>query len=302
MLLHRCIERSSGVKLANCLVNDVELLHFAATSKLPNTPPCRAISNSVHRRRMRKLLQMMMVASCGGADPTTADALPPSPDAAENEVGELLVEQGNLQGSDQTVAAAGFGADLDIVVISRDDGPCHVEQRTRILSTLVGAGAIAVSGPGGTLSLSGSMNQYFAMIPGFKYAAGAALTFTGTGDVVPAFSAMFAFPATITVTSPAPIAVHKSGITATWTPTTGSVVVILTHYPSSSQGNFVTCTYDGASGTGGVPSTALAELVNGTNANFTVATATDMTSMVGAYAIELQALFVGQQVTVPVQP
>jgi len=62
------------------------------------------------------------------------------------------------------------------------------------------------------------------------------------------------------------------------------------------------CTYDGASGTGGVPSTALAELVDGNNANLTVATETDVTSMVGPYAIEAEALFVGQQVTVPVQP
>jgi hypothetical protein len=248
------------------------------------------------------LVGVLIVASCGGSDPATSDAPPSLDAAAEKEVGQLLIAEGSMDGSDQTIAFAAFGPDRDTIVTSRDDGPCHVEQRTRVLTTPVGAGAVSISGPSGTLALPSSMNQYFAMVPGLKYTGGEALTFSATGDVVPAFSTVITFPANVTVTSPVPTAVHKSGLMATWMPTTGSVVIRLTHFPGNSQGNFVNCTFDGSSGSGTVPSTALAELVSGKNASLTIATATELQSTAGAYAIQAEALFIGQQTQVPVLP
>src|SRR5262249_33383252 len=163
------------------------------------------------------------------------------------------------QGITTTIAVANFGIDRTSTISSRDDGPCHIERRRPGPGTFDSAGTVTISGAtGGNIVLApDSNNHYSAMSQGLKYAADEVLSISSTGATVPPFSAQVTFPARLTVTSPTTLTtLNKSGFSASWTGTTGSVIFRISQYPNGSPETHIDCVFDGTAGTGAVPGSA----------------------------------------------
>ena len=249
----------------------------------------------------------MVLVACGGSSATTPDApvVDARPDTpAARHIGMVAIIEGNLVNGTSTAVFGAFGVDNLSTVLSRDDGPCHIEQTTTQGSTVLDdAGTVTVSGgsSGDIVITPNSSKQYFSMSQGLTFAAGATVTMSGTGSIVPPFSRTLTFPARVTVTSTLAALSKASGFSVTWTATTGSVAIRVIQHPGGTSDE-VNCVFDGNAGTGTVPTSALAELVAGTTATVTILTDAQSTGAAADYAVTFDALFAGAQATVAVQP
>jgi hypothetical protein len=255
---------------------------------------------------MKGLVAFVLVAACGGNSGTTPDSPPmadASPDAPSKKYGFIGVAE--AKAANQTAVLGIFGTDLDVTVSSRDDGPCQIVKAYAGSNPPVGAGTVTVSG--GTAApvmiTFDTTNNYFFMTSGFSYATNDQLSVSATGATVPAFSGTIAFPASLTVTSPVPTSLSKTGFTTTWTPTTSTVSVAINQYPSGAPKLNILCLFDGAAGTGTVPASALADVATGVPVAIGISTRTDVMMTAGDYAIDLLGIY-GARTTngVPVQP
>src|SRR5207248_420835 len=104
-----------------------------------------------------------------------------------------------------------------------------------------------------------------------RWTAGDHLMFTASGGAVPALMAAPDFPTNVKRVSPVPssgfpptVPVDRSGFTATWTPGSGDVVILIGQgVPaggSRQPGLLIQCSYPGMGGTGTVPAAAMTEL------------------------------------------
>ena len=92
----------------------------------------------------------MVLVACGGSSATTPDApvVDARPDTpAARHIGMVAIIEGNLVNGTSTAVFGAFGVDNLSTVLSRDDGPCHIEQTTTQGSTVLDdAGTVTVSG------------------------------------------------------------------------------------------------------------------------------------------------------------
>jgi hypothetical protein len=253
-----------------------------------------------------RTLWLVMLGACGGSSMQTPDAgsrADARPDAAHKNFGLVGVIEDVAMNS--TFVLAGWGTDLDIIVASRDDGPCHVQQANLGTMPRVSAGTVTITG-GSAAAVTMPFdvdNGYFSVAQGLSYAPGDQLTISASGGVVPAFSGQLAFPAPLTVTSGTPTVVKKSGFTATWNATTSPVVIGISQYPSGAPKLNISCTYDGATGTGAIPASALSDLMTTVSVGVLVSAETNVTMMAGDYPADLRAAYAALQKNgIPVQP
>jgi hypothetical protein len=146
----------------------------------------------------------------------------------------------------------------------RQDGPCRIEVYGQGPYTAFSAGPV-------TLDWGGSESLVFPfqngccyledMFQGARYAPDDMISISAPGGTAPPISGTVTFPSAVVVTSPATTVstISKSGFTATWVPTTGTVVIRVVQ--SDDQSTSVSCSFDAASGTGTIPATALADLL-----------------------------------------
>ena len=152
--------------------------------------------------------------------------------------------------------------------------------------------------------LADAQGMYSDEYQGARFAAGDAITIAGSGDVVPAFTASVVFPADVVVTAPTALsAISKSGLHATWNPTTATVHVVVTQYPSSTLSLSINCAYAGNAGAANVAATSLSDLMVGSaTTNVVIAPEAIATSAVGPYALTVIAATFAFQSGVTVQP
>jgi hypothetical protein len=247
-----------------------------------------------------------LACACGGGS-TQVDARSNGdapPDAPQKKFGSVAILEDKA--SNSTIELANFGADHSVLVAERDEGSCHIELRKQVMEVPLSGGMITISG-GASGAVSLSFDQvaggYIAMASGLTYATNEQLTIYAPGDTVPAFSAQITFPAEVTLTSGSPTTLSKSGFTATWTPTTGTVVIAVSQYPSGGPALNLVCTFDGAAGTGAVPAAALTDLLTTVSAGVGVGTRSKVVTMAGEYPVNLEAMYQAlNRRNLPVQP
>ncbi len=198
----------------------------------------------------------------------------------------------------QSIGAAFFyqltGADPNARCTRRTTGACTVTDcRARVggdggagsdgggtMGHSANAGAITIAGRPGTPSMvlmpdmNGNYRPAFTM--GALWSAGDMLTFAVAGAEVPSFVTMVTFPTPAVVTSPMPMSIltpvdvsRATGLTATWTPGTGSITIFLGQGGTAGSGAFtmgvlVECVYPSSAGTGILPPAALTETTDST--------------------------------------
>jgi hypothetical protein len=193
-----------------------------------------------------------------------------------------------------TFSDTGFARTTDPMT-NRDDGPCHVNvARMTGQTTQASAGSVTISDGSDSFVLAPlSTDQYpDDQFAGLRYAAGDTISLAAAGATVPAFTGTVTFPADVAVTSPTSSVTTLSqaaGLAAAWAPTSGSVHVVITQYPSSTLSIGVDCAYAGDAGSGDIPPTALTDLIIGTSANVLVAGEGIGSAMAGDYAVEFLA-------------
>ena len=242
---------------------------------------------------MRIATVAMLVACGGGGGGAQPDAAPLPDAAAPTVVYEVqgLVVEGVMNGSDLT--AWDVGAEMTpYFITARDDGPCHVDDRTKMgFQILQDDGTVTISGGSGSaiVMTPDAQEVYAGEVDGLAYAPGDAITISATGSAAPAFSGSLTFPAEVGAPVTIPVTVSKSaGVTVTWGAVDTPVHVIITQVPDNARTLSVDCTFDGSTGTATIPASSLAELLV-QSANLGVGGIARMTSSAGMYAVELEA-------------
>lgn len=238
---------------------------------------------------------LALLCACGDDGAALADANPKPSDGpadAGKNVGLVAIVEDNA--SNNTIALAAWGTDLDIIVSSRDDGPCHIERANAGNMARASAGTVSIAGgSAATVTMPfDAVNGYVSVASGSSYAPDDQLTISATGGVVPAFSGQLAFPALLTVTSGTPTAIYKTmGFTATWDATTSPVTVTINQYPSNAAKLGITCRFDGTAGIGAVPASAVTDLLFNVPASIAILTETNVKIMAGDYPTDLRASY-----------
>jgi hypothetical protein len=265
---------------------------------------------------MRTIALLALIASCGddgngsGLDAKVPDASvpdssgpPDAPDASpQTPQGLFVIIESPTPGV--TTWFAEFGTDLDIVVSSRDDGPCRVQRTMRTTNPRVSAGTLSVTGgTASAVTMSFRSSGYSHYASSLVYAAGDQLTLAASGATVPAFSTQLAFPSSLTLTSTAPTELSMSGFTATWNTTTSDVYFEISQFRSGEPAVVLICTFDGTVGTGSVPASALTDFVTSAPAGIGISTRTRQPVTAGVYDVDVLAAYVGlASSNVPVVP
>lgn len=249
---------------------------------------------------------VMLAAACGGDGNSTPDAstVDAAPDAQVHKRGAVAAVEDAAQ--NMTYVFGNFFTDTSTPVTVRDDGPCHIDLRFGANALPINAGTLSVTDGGTglfTIQFDPANGGYFVMASGLTYAADAQITARATGATVPAFTQTLPFPAPVTVTSAAPTVLHKSGFTATWTATTSPVVIDVSQYSSGSPQLSIRCVFDGTTGTGTIPATALAEVQTTTSVGIGIGTQQTAHFMVGDYETDMFTLHQRlNRNNIPVQP
>jgi hypothetical protein len=220
---------------------------------------------------------LLLLVACGGSGNAATDgALVDSGSGSGSTIGEVAIIQASDGGSgDVTLAAAGFAID-DTKPVTTNEGPCQVELSTPGAQTPENAGTVTItSGSAGiVLTPDGSDDYTQYEVAGDQFAAGDNLTISAPGSDYEGFQFELPFPGKANVTSTLPTSLSLSaGFSVTWTPLTGDVHVILTHYAAASS-IAIDCTFAGSSGTGAIPGAALASLDGASGVDLSVVTET----------------------------
>jgi len=255
---------------------------------------------------MRTLLMLAAIGACGDDGGIAPDArvVLDAPADAPTPQKQAIVAILEDKPSNMTLWLGAFGTSLSIELDSRDEGPCQITHSMNGSNQRVSAGTLTVSGgSAATVTMPFDPMGYTSMASGLVYGGNDQLTFSASGATVPAFSGQLVFPSLVTVTSGTPTVLRLSGFTATWDATTSPVVILINQYPSSAPGLHVSCTFDGAAGTGTVPAAALTDVMTTVSVSIAIETQTTATVMAGEYPVELLVIYAALvRAGVPVQP
>ena len=151
-----------------------------------------------------------------------------------------------------------------------------------------------------TLSPDASTGLYAAQIGNGKayFKDGDTLSFSAVGAEIPAFSGTVDAPGAITLSAPmfpAPGTMYSLDTTAdldfTWTGGTGAKVLVNFTSASATKDVIISCTFDGASGTGKVPSSGGLDQLDkdATSISYSVSESAAVTVQAGDYSVALNA-------------
>ncbi len=170
------------------------------------------------------------------------------------------------------------------------------------------AGAISITGAATAIDLVPGMNGIYPAATGttMLYTGGETLSFTATGDEVPAFARTLTAPETVNVTSPSVmmglLSLNRAAdLNVTWGATSSAtdVIVRLSGFEMPMTGGSRTvslaCTFDGTSGMGTVPAADLGNLPGGgASGSFSVETSVSDQLMAGGWNITVVASALGR--------
>ncbi len=147
----------------------------------------------------------------------------------------------------------------DCAPITKTIGECsYWEQDASCPPTDSDAGTVTIQTPTATTSLTAAMPSTSGSTPLFQ--PGETVEVSSTGAAVPAFAGSVVVPPAITLTSTSlggsTLLNTAEDLVLTWPATTGHVVVFLASGDTAHRA--LSCTFDGAAGTGTMPSAALA--------------------------------------------
>lgn len=240
------------------------------------------------------------------AGPVVDAELIPDVPPTDWHLGVIAIQQQMPEGGPYTVHTARFLDFRSSLVHDRDDGPCHLQfRRTSDEGTPSSAGNLVLTGgTGPQLTLMPFPNdQYMTVTSGqFRYAQGDPITVSAAGGNVPAFAGALTFPANVTIIDPpynnTTLYLDKNRALETrWTPTSGSVRVMVVQRLDAQHQTQIECVFDGASGIGTLEPAVLAplEITSLHDTFMTVSTFTRDRVTAGRYEIAIEADFVGSR-------
>ncbi len=156
---------------------------------------------------------------------------------------------------------------------SKTVGPCVIEtigSGNEADEEVRSAGAIHLTGGVKTIDLAPKADGTYSPVSGSTslFNGGETLTVNAEGKDVPAFTTSLTVPSLVTLTAPAApggalTVTRSAGVTATFTGTTGTVVLYF-GLAGTSSAHTATCTFAASAGTGVVPASAFADFGTGT--------------------------------------
>lgn len=252
-----------------------------------------------------------VLAACGSGTADGGDGGTPGTDAGNNpgsaQRGNVVISQTVIAVGPTTITtavhAASFGTGPGGSCTEQTSGTCVVR---RCPSSAGDAGTTAGSSAG-AITFTGGAGAPITIMPGAngvyaantmmaaRWRAGETVTVRAAGATVPAFEAMLAFPASITVTEPAvsPLAMLRvpraTPLTTRWTAmgTAGEVNVSVVSTAMNTV-TLATCTYPISAGMAVIPSAVLGNLVAGTG-SFSVTATAATTVTAGGWSVAVAA-------------
>lgn len=216
-------------------------------------------------------------ATDGASAPDAADAAPADHIGAIFAISDTTAADGGAKSSYRAGASFTHVTVPDGATQTKTIGPCVLEtigEGTAAQETDVSAGAVHLTGGAVAIDLAPKGDNTYAPSVGASslYAGGETLVATADGKDVPAFTTSLTAPSKVTlaaplVTSGALTVKRSNGVTATFssagTGATAGAVVLYFSATSTTMAFALTCTFDGAAGSGTIPAAAFADFPAG---------------------------------------